>query len=93
MANKMLREIAEPNVGGEMSIQTKLSLVSTRVAARAVGLSTFFLYRRAHLLPAVYRAGRVLRWDVDALRKWMRDEALAAQRQAKRSRDVAEKAC
>lgn len=51
------------------------ALVSTRLAATAVGLHPAFLYRRVHQIPAVYRAGRVLRWDVKALKEWMRDQA------------------
>ena len=51
-------------------------LLKTKPAAKAVGLSAFFLYRHASEIPAAHRAGRALRWDVDALRKWMRQEAI-----------------
>ncbi len=49
--------------------------VKTREAARAVGLSPYFLYRHADHLPAAHRAGRALRWDVPSLKAWMREQA------------------
>jgi hypothetical protein len=58
-----------------MDVVIPPALVSTRSAARAVGLHPVFLYRRVHQIPAVYRAGRVLRWDVEALKEWMREQA------------------
>jgi predicted DNA-binding transcriptional regulator AlpA len=58
-----------------MNVMMPPPLVSTREAARAVGINPFFLYRRVHQIPAVYRAGRVLRWDVEALKEWMREQA------------------
>ena len=39
-----------------------------------VGLSSFYLYRNAQKLPGAYRAGRALRWDLEELRAWMRDQ-------------------
>lgn len=59
----------------EMDVVMAPPLVSTRQAAKAVGLNPFFLYRRIHEIPGVYRAGRVLRWDVEVLKKWMREQA------------------
>ncbi len=50
-------------------------MVKTNEAARAVGLSPYFLYRHADKIPAAYRAGRALRWDVEELRSWMRTQA------------------
>jgi len=52
------------------------AMVKTREAAQAVGLSQFFLYRNANHIPAAYRAGRALRWDVSELKEWMRQQAL-----------------
>jgi len=48
----------------------------TEAAARAVGLSKYYLYRHAEHIPAAHRAGRALRWDVEALKQWMREEAV-----------------
>ncbi|MDR4495057.1 MAG: hypothetical protein R3B74_11660 [Nitrospirales bacterium] len=50
-------------------------LESTEVAAKAVGLSKWFLYRNWPNIPAAYRAGKALRWDVEALKTWMREQA------------------
>ena len=50
-------------------------LEKTRPAAKAVGLSRWYLYRNADKIPAAHRAGRALRWDVGALKQWMRDQA------------------
>ena len=52
------------------------AMLKTKEAAKTVGLSPYFLYRNANHIPAAHRAGRALRWDVDALRKWMRQEAI-----------------
>lgn len=57
-----------------MNVLMPPPLVSTRAAAKAVGLNPFFLYRHIHQIPAVYRAGRALRWDVEALKEWMREQ-------------------
>lgn len=45
-------------------------------AARAVGLNAHTLYKlaRRNLVPC-YRAGRALRFDVDEIREWMRQQA------------------
>lgn len=51
-------------------------MVKTREAAKAVGLSPYFLYRQARGNPAAYRAGRALRWDLEALKAWMRQQAV-----------------
>lgn len=48
---------------------------TTKQAAVAVGLSTFFLYRKAKVIPAARRCGRALRWDVEALKTWMAEQA------------------
>ena len=53
------------------------SLVTTETAARLAGLSKWFLYKHSHEIPAAHQAGRALRWDVAALKKWMRDQAVA----------------
>ena len=53
-------------------------LESTQRAAEAVGLSPWYLYRNADKIPAAYRAGRALRWDVAALKDWMSTEATEA---------------
>ncbi len=50
------------------------NLETTEAAAKAVSMSRFFLYRYATKIPACYRAGRVLRWDIQALRAWMRNQ-------------------
>lgn len=50
-------------------------LEKTRPAAKSVGLSPWYLYRNADKIPAAHRAGRALRWDVDELRAWMREQA------------------
>lgn len=51
------------------------SLQSTEAAAKAVGLSKWFLYRNWPSIPAAYRAGKALRWDVEALKAWMKEQA------------------
>jgi predicted DNA-binding transcriptional regulator AlpA len=50
-------------------------MAKTKEAAKAVGLSTFYLYRNADRIPATFRAGRALRWDIELLRAWMRAQA------------------
>jgi len=50
------------------------SFETTEKAAEAVHLSKWFLYRNAKRIPAAHRAGRALRWDVEALKQWMRDQ-------------------
>lgn len=50
-------------------------LQSTEAAAKAVGLSKWFLYRNWPNIPAAYRAGKALRWDVEELKEWMRKQA------------------
>ncbi len=47
---------------------------TTIEAAKAVHLSKWYLYRNAKRIPAAHRAGRALRWDVEALKQWMRDQ-------------------
>ncbi|MGD9851730.1 MAG: hypothetical protein AB7T38_10710 [Nitrospirales bacterium] len=51
------------------------NLESTEVAAKAVGLSKWYLYRNWPSIPAAYRAGKALRWDVEALKAWMKTQA------------------
>ncbi len=53
------------------------NLETTAVAAKAAGLSKWFLYRNARKIPAAHRAGRALRWDLEGLRAWMRQQAEA----------------
>ena len=53
-------------------------LEKTETAADAVGLSKHYLYRNADHIPAAHRAGRALRWDVEALKAWMRQQAMDA---------------
>ncbi len=54
-------------------------LETTEVAAKEVHLSKWFLYRHAQRIPAAHRAGRAIRWDVDALKLWMREQAHAGE--------------
>lgn len=54
-----------------------VGLVDTKTAAAAVGLSYSHLYRNAHWIPAAYRAGRAVRWDLNELKCWMREQAHA----------------
>ena len=54
-----------------------MPMVKTPDAARAVGLSPYFLYRHADEIPAAHRAGRALRWDIPTLKIWMREQATA----------------
>lgn len=58
-------------------------LVSTRAAAWAIGVNPLFLYRNAHALSGVYRAGRALRWDVEELRAGMRGSKRALRKSVK----------
>ena len=50
-------------------------LVDVDSTARAVKLNKYTLYRLAqqHKIPC-YRAGRALRFDVDEVRAWMKDQ-------------------
>jgi hypothetical protein len=48
----------------------------TKAAAAEVHLSPSFLYRHSKEIPAARRAGRALRWDVNALKAWMRQQAM-----------------
>ncbi len=52
-----------------------LPLVKTSEAARALGISATWLYRHRAKIVGSHRAGRMLRWDIEAIRKWMRQEA------------------
>lgn len=47
---------------------------TTEKAAEEVHLSKWFLYRNVNRIPAAHRAGRALRWDVEALKEWMRGQ-------------------
>ena len=51
-------------------------LVDVDSIARAVNLNKFTIYRFAqqHKVP-FYRAGRLVRFDVEEVRDWMRDQA------------------
>jgi predicted DNA-binding transcriptional regulator AlpA len=51
------------------------AFVKTQQAAHAVGLDKSFLYRNWKTIPAARRAGRALRWDVSALKRWMATQA------------------
>lgn len=48
--------------------------VPTTTAARLLGVSVSFLHHNRNL-PGKLKAGRVLRWDLDELRAWMRRRA------------------
>ena len=50
----------------------------TKEAAAEVHLSASFLYRHSQQIPAARRAGRALRWDMDALKAWMISQAQRA---------------
>lgn len=52
-------------------------LVTVEKAARALHLNKYFMYREAAAgkLPH-YRQGRAIRFDVDELRGWMREQAM-----------------
>jgi len=50
-------------------------LITTIEAAKLAGLSPWFLYRNSRSIPACYRAGRALRWDIQELKEWMRRQA------------------
>lgn len=51
-------------------------LVEAKEAARATGLNLYTIYKMASkgFMP-VYRAGRALRFDVDEVRAWMKQQA------------------
>ena len=66
----MTQQYVHPLMEGLMN-----QLANTRSAAKAVGLSPWFLYRNAKQIPASFRAGRALRWDIEALKAWMRQQA------------------
>ena len=67
----------EASVIDETKLSSEKDLEKTRPAARATGLSASYLYKHAHEIPAAHRAGRALRWDILALRAWMRQQAAA----------------
>ena len=50
-------------------------LETTAAAAKAVKLSVWWLYRNQDQIPAVRKAGRAIRWDVDELKEWMKEQA------------------
>ncbi len=52
-----------------------LELETTAVAAQKTKLSKWYLYRNARKIPACFRAGKAIRWDIELLRKWMREQA------------------
>ena len=47
----------------------------TRPAARAVGVSASYLFHNWKIIPAARKAGRSLRWDIDELKAWMKEQA------------------
>ena len=59
----------------EKKCETSTGLLSTRIAAQTLGVSVSFMNRHRRTLPGRHRAGRVFRWDVDALRLWMFEQA------------------
>jgi excisionase family DNA binding protein len=56
------------------------NLVSIDEAASAIGLSKSKLYKSAKAGKAPhYRCGRAVRFDVEELRQWMRQQALSSE--------------
>ena len=47
----------------------------TPEAAKIVKVSISFLHHRWKEIPAALKAGRHLRWDMDRLKNWMRENA------------------
>jgi predicted DNA-binding transcriptional regulator AlpA len=62
----------------EQSVLRKRPPVKTRQAALEAGLSASFLYHNWQHIPAARRAGNALRWDVDELLEWMKQQAQAS---------------
>ena len=50
-----------------------LNLEKTAETAKAICVSKWWLYQHVNEIPAAHRAGRILRWDIEALKKWMRE--------------------
>ena len=50
-------------------------LMSTKKTASLNGVSESWLSKNWRRLPGAHRAGRVLRWDVEELRNWMKERA------------------
>ena len=50
-------------------------LVKTPVAARATELSVSYLLHNWRNMRGARRAGRALRWDLDELLEWMKQQA------------------
>jgi len=50
-------------------------LTNTKKAAAINGVSVSWLTKNWRKVPGAHRLGRVLRWDPDELRRWMREQA------------------
>lgn len=51
------------------------TIEKTEEAARIVKVSKSFLHHHWKEIPAALKAGRHLRWDMDRLKNWMRENA------------------
>jgi len=49
--------------------------VKVAVAAKELGMSTFWIYRLPKDTPGLYPYGRALRVNVEELREWAREQA------------------
>ena len=61
-----------------MFVRQSRPLEKTHKAAIKSGLSASFLYHNWRQIPAARRAGNALRWDVDELLEWMKQQAHAS---------------
>lgn len=51
-----------------------MELETTATTAKIFHVSKWWLYEHANEIPAAHRAGWNLRWDIEALKAWMRDQ-------------------
>ena len=59
------------------------TIEKTPEAAKIVKVSTSWLHHHWKEIPAALKAGRVLRWDIDRLKEWMRENAVNSNGQVK----------
>jgi len=72
----------QASFAGQPKVYLKYRLVSPSgfleeefyMACNVAAKGKWWLYQHANEIPAAHRAGRILRWDIEALKKWMRDQ-------------------
>ncbi len=72
---KVQEHIVEHNVDEQAVVHRPKRLVKTLEASWVSGMSKSFLDHNWRTMGGARRAGRALRWDVDELLEWMKQQA------------------